>query len=292
MKKQTKKPLVSIVLPVYNAEKYLAEAIDSVLKQTYRKWELIIVDDGSTDSSAQIAQKFAKRSKRIHFFQNKTNRGVAFTANKAIKKAQGQFIARMDADDIMYHRRLEKQVVFLQENPQVVLVGTQCNLIDAQGKFMGEKLFPTDFSEIKKQAFINLPIQQPSMMVNTALLPKSFKWYRVTTLSAEEHELFFKLLQYGEIANLPQKLHKYRFHGENLSLQRPKLDFFKIFWARLKGVWKYGYTPDFLSVMINLAQLAVMLILPSKLIFPVFFYLRDLMTNSRKRIASYLLAIQ
>ena len=118
-------PLVSVVMPVFNAGDFLVAAIESILKQTYKNFEFVIVDDGSIDNSWKIISKFANKDRRIKILKNKENLGIAKTMNEAIKKAKGQFIARMDADDIALSKRLEKQVEFLLNNPDTGVLGSQ-----------------------------------------------------------------------------------------------------------------------------------------------------------------------
>ena len=112
-------PAVSVILSVYNGEKYLAEAIDSILAQTFSDFELIIVDDGSSDSTASIARAYAQRDSRIRFMQLARNMGLADARNHGIAAARGEFATMMDADDISLPQRLEKQVGFLRANPAI-----------------------------------------------------------------------------------------------------------------------------------------------------------------------------
>lgn len=270
MQKVVKKPLVSVILPVYNAGLYLSEAITSIVEQNYRHWQLIIVDDASTDNSLAIAQAFAKKYKRIQVFHNSRHQGVAQAANLALKKAQGQFIARMDGDDIALADRLAKQVEFLQDHPRVVAVGSQCQLIDATGKRIGKKNLPLKSQEIYEGLMSRLPIQQPSMMVNRTLLPKNFTWYHQNIPSGEEHQLLFRFFQYGQVRNLPETLLKYRLHGDNTSLQHPKRDAYHIFWARMQAIWQWGYQPSWKGIGLSLAEVIIVSLLPNTLVYPVF----------------------
>ena len=116
-------PLVSVIMPVYNGEKYLAEAIDSILVQTFTDFELLIVDDGSQDNSAEIIRSYEKRDSRIRFFQLERNVGSAAARNRGIASASGAYIALMDCDDVSLPKRLQKQVDFLQANPEIGAVG-------------------------------------------------------------------------------------------------------------------------------------------------------------------------
>src|SRR3989344_7971206 len=159
-----KLPLVSIVMPVYNAGDFLVEAVKSILNQTYKNFEFIIVDDASTDSSYSILKQYARKDKRIKLFNNTKNKGISISVKLAISKAKGEFIARMDADDISFPQRLEKQVEYLQKHLQTVAIGTQCLLIDKNGEIIGEKKFPQEFKDIYKYIYQFVPVQQPTLM--------------------------------------------------------------------------------------------------------------------------------
>jgi glycosyltransferase involved in cell wall biosynthesis len=269
MKKQTSN-LISIVLPVYNAGSFLREALDSVLNQTYKDWELICIDDGSTDYSLNILQEYSLVDSRIKVYKNKKNQGVSATTNFAISKCHGQYLARMDADDVMTSDRLEKQVKFLKRNPKVIVLGGQCQLINGKGEKIGQKMFPLTHKEIYKMMYEAMPIQQPTMMVNLKLLPLGFSWYENTTNTAEEVDLLFRLFEYGEFANLPDYLLNYRLHGQNLSLKNPKMTFKITYQTRKMAIKKYGYNPTLKARIANLVQYLIVSLLPGKAIFPLF----------------------
>lgn len=275
MKKQTT-PLVSVVMPVYNAGTFLYQAIESIRFQSYTNWELIAVDDASTDNSYSILREFAKMDKRIKVFRNTKRINVSATAAFALKKCRGSFIARMDADDISRSDRFEKQVKFLTKNKDVVAVGAQCNLIDREGNLIGKKSFPTNYADIRKMIFWSIPLQQPSVMINTAKLPSDFVWYDKRFNVAEEVELIFKLFQYGKVCNLPQRLLQYRIHDNNVSLQHPKKTFFLTLETRIKALWKYNYRPTIGGLVVTIVQTGLVVLLPEEWIFPLYSFVRGL----------------
>ncbi len=266
MKTIKEQTLVSILMPVYNAEAYLSETLETIQSQTYQNWELFAIDDWSTDRSYEILLNFAKQDKRIKVYRNGKHRGVAGAANLALSMIKSNYVARMDADDLMHPERIAKQLKFLKENPDVVIVGSQCFLIDQNGQKIGEKKFPTKNNDIVKMIFRSIPIQQPSMMINRSLLPKDFIAYDQNKNTAEEVELLFKLFKYGKAANLADFLHFYRLHGKNTSLKDPKKTFYLTFLTRLK----YAYKVNILDLFFNFLQLTVIFILPKKLIFPLY----------------------
>lgn len=143
--KNKNNPLVSIIMPVYNAGLFLVEAIESIINQTYENWELIIIDDASTDNSWKIIKRFKnqypKKIKVIRLKKN-LNKGGDVCANIGFQKAKGRFIARMDSDDISHSNRLEKQVKFLLNNPDIFMLGSQAWVIDKNGEIIGEKNLP------------------------------------------------------------------------------------------------------------------------------------------------------
>jgi glycosyltransferase involved in cell wall biosynthesis len=270
--KHTNKPLVSVVMPVRNAGNFLLEAIESILNQTYTNLELIVVNDASNDNTAKILSSF--KDKRMKVFKNKRRFGVTKSANLAIGKARGEYIARMDGDDIADLERIEKQVNFLNKNKNVVAVGGQCELIDSDGIKIGEKRFPFENDEIRKMIFSSVPLQQPTLMVNTNLLPKDFVWYDENYSSAEELELLFKLFKFGQIMNLRGYLLKYRIHSGNTSLKDPKKTFFLTLKTRFLAIRKYGYRPTFKGVMTTFAQIILISLIPDNWIYPIYSLIR------------------
>ncbi|MGP2571268.1 glycosyltransferase [Ornithobacterium rhinotracheale] len=210
--------LVSIILPCYNAEEFLKECIDSILSQTYQNWELIIIDDASKDSTEKIIKSF--KNSRIKYLKNNKNLGVVKSLNKGIKKAQGKYIARIDADDRMAPQRLERQIAFLFQNPEYAMVGSAHRLINAQGFTVGYYRYPQYNEEIQLyKNFIN-PFSHPSAMFKKDIF-KDFN-YSDCFPYCEDYELWFRILENHKGYNLPEALTDYRIHGENLSIQKSK----------------------------------------------------------------------
>jgi len=284
MYKRSKNSLVSIVVPVFNASDYLVATLDSILKQTHSDFELICVDDASTDDSYLILKQYAAMDSRIKVYKNAYNKGVSKTANFAISKAKSNFIARIDADDLMYETRIQKQVNFLIKNPSVVVVGGQVKLIDRKGRFIGNKNFPINHKEIYNVMYTAMSLQQGAMMVNTNLLPKNFDWYNGVR-TAEEVKLFFRLFKYGKFANLPDYVLKYRQYGESTSLKNAKKTFKITYRTRKRAVKDYGYKPTFKAKVVNELQNIVITLLPSKLIYPLFLRTRKILVGKNKIIA-------
>jgi|CXWL01.1.fsa_nt_gi glycosyltransferase involved in cell wall biosynthesis len=264
--KNQKSPTISVYMPVYNGNGFVSMAIESILSQTFKNFEFVIVDDGSTDDSWKTITKYAKKDCRIRTFRNKTNRGVSFTANFALTKCTGQFIARMDADDISFPTRLEKQLRFLKKNPDVVACGTQCLIINAENEVTGIKSFPTNPQELKPMAFYAIPMQQPSVMVNTILLPKNFTWYFDKRPYGEDVGFIFRLLQHGQIANLSEKLLFYRDTPNSLTKRKLRPTFTSTLLGRLQAV-REGHRPSIKAILVNLAQITAVYLLPASAVF-------------------------
>ena len=270
------KPLVSVCLPVYNAERYLPQCLKSIEDQTYRPLELIIIDDSSKDGSFSILSEFAKGKPWVKVSQNQHNLGVSSTFNHAVSLAQGDYIARMDADDIMDPERIAKQASFLQSHPETVIVGGQCHIIDNSGNIIGKKVFPLKHREILDMLFRTVPMQQPTVTINRSLLPQDFLYGNPYFSPAEDYGLFFSAARYGKLANLPDFTHYYREHGTNISLTKPKFTFWRIWRARLDALLHQHYRPSIKSIVIVLAQTLVILLLPEKLIYPLHKFTRGM----------------
>lgn len=211
--------LISVGIPFYNAEQYLALSIQSVISQSYESWELILVDDGSTDASLQIANNYAKYDKRIRVISDGENKKLPFRLNQIIQESKGDFIARMDADDLMHPHRLEKQLNFLINNPDFDVVSTGLISIDSKNNVKGFRAVnekTVDLNPIDGQ----YPIVHPSIMARKT-------WYIRNNYSekyprAEDYELWTRTLKANDlkIMILPELLLFYREEG---SLSKDKI---------------------------------------------------------------------
>lgn len=272
---KTKNPLVTIYMPVFNASPYLNQSIDSILTQTYSNFEFIIIDDASTDNSWKIIKSYAKKDKRIIAIKNYINLGVSLTSNIAISRAKGKLLARMDADDISFSDRIEKQVQFLTKNPKVVAIGGQCIVIDEFDNIIGNKNFPTQSKQLKDMIFWAIPMQQPSMMVNLSKLPKKFVWYAPNKSSAEEVDLMFRFMLHGQIANLEDNLLFYRHLNTSLSHKNPKSTFNLTIKSRFAAL-NLGFKPSLKAIILNLMQIIAVTLIPNHLINEIWSQLRGI----------------
>lgn len=286
MKSSIKKPLVSIVMPVYNPGIHLIEAIESILNQTFIDFEFIIVDDASTDNSWKIIKSFSKKDNRIIPLKNKINLGVSLTSNIAISQAKGKYIARMDSDDISTPDRIQKQVDFLKNNSKTVLVGGQCTIINENNQIIGEKKFPTTSKQINNMIFWAVPVQQGYMMINRTLLPKKFSWYSPSKFSAEEVDLYFNLLKFGQFANLSDNLYFYRQLSTSLSHQNPKKTFWITLKSRLRAI-NNGFYPSLIAILINILQIVIISVLPNHFIMSLWHYIRGIKKPTKITVGSF-----
>lgn len=277
-----KKSLISVIMPVYNAGDFLVEAIESILTQTYSNLEFVIVDDRSTDGSWATLQRYAKKDKRIRLYRNSKNLGVSETAKKAINHTSGNYIARMDADDVALPKRLSIQIKYLQRHSATVAIGGQCDVINQNGAVVGRKKFPTRFEDIYKYIFTFVPVQQPTLMMARNRLPKNFEFYRDGMNTAEEVELFFKLFQYGKVENVKETIHQYRIHNSNTSLMNAKTTFFLTLISRIKAVVRYDYKPTLKGVLFTFAQAVLVLVLPQSLLLLLYRRVRSMRMTTKK----------
>lgn len=200
-------------MPVYNAEKYLSLAIDSIINQSFTDWELILVNDGSTDNSEQIA--LAYTDQRIKYLKNEGNKGLIYTRNLMIEQASGEYIAFLDSDDISMPERLTQQVLFLDKNTDYGLCGTWCTMIDEMGKKMKRINMSVSSDEIKCSLLFTNTFVQSSIMIRRDILIRNP--YDKEYPLAEDYELWCRLSQLYKMQNLPQHLTLYRWHSSNIS---------------------------------------------------------------------------
>ena len=265
-----KNNLISVIMPVYNAQDFLHNSIQSILAQTHQNWELIAVDDGSSDNSYQILRSYARKDHRIKVFRNTVNKGIGETVNVALSKTKGRYIARQDADDISYPQRLEKQLSYLIDNPSIGILGTFMHEVNFAEEIMTERLVPTTHQRIKKAMFTTQAIQNPTVMIDRKKIPYRELWYNGKISPVDELDFFFRLLNTTKFANIPEFLVIYRKHSNNSSLKNIKRTFDLTFRTRLRAIFLYGYRPGLKEFLIHWAQTFVVLVLPNSLLYKLF----------------------
>lgn len=207
-------PKVSILMPVYNAGQYLSQAIDSIRSQSFKDWELILVNDGSTDDSEAIICSY--NDNRIYYAKNPVNLGLIKTLNKGIDLCGGEYIARMDADDISLTERLRIQANFLDTHPGYLMCGTNASVINNKGERTGKirNLQDNDFLQIN--LLFSPPFIHPTVMIRREVLEKNR--YDEAYKHVEDYELWCRIAKQGKIANLKDELFAYRWHDSNVSV--------------------------------------------------------------------------
>lgn len=230
---------ISVVMASHNGERFIKQAIDSILGQTYADFEFLIVDDGSTDLTAIILQEYSKRDQRIKIITNSQCLGLTKSLNIAIRQAQGEFIARMDDDDICLKNRFATQVKFLNKNTQVALCGTFGLIINENGEEIGKKNLAIGYIEIKKHLLFNNQFIHPSLMMRKVILDKE-GFYDEKFKKAQDYELVLRLARKYQVVNLPDRLIKWRMLATSISHQNREQKKFAIK-ARWQAITKYGY---------------------------------------------------
>lgn len=209
------KPRISVIMSVYNSAPFLREAVDSILNQTFGDFEFLIVDDKSTDDSLEILKSYSDN--RIQIFENQENIGLTKSLNKLLKIAKGEFIARMDADDISLPERFEKQVSFLEVNQSVVLCGTQ--IINSRDNSISS--FPITHSHIATSLLFENPIAHPTVMFNLKANALSILYNEKFDV-AQDYELWTNLIEKGNFENLNNAQLIYRNHSTNIGVIKHK----------------------------------------------------------------------
>ncbi len=231
------KPVVSVVMSVYNGEKYLRDSVESILNQTLGDFEFIIVDDGSADSSFKIMEEYARSDKRIVAIKNPSNLGLPKSLNIALKNTKGDFIARMDADDISLSERLEKQVRFLKENPSYGLVGTAYIEIDGNGKIIGNqriRFLETD-ENIKKKIVGFNPFPHCAVMFRKEI-QDSIGFYNEEFKYAQDYEFWIRIMTRYKVRNLPEVLVHKRYSNNMISVNKEKAQRFYAVKAKIRAI--------------------------------------------------------
>lgn len=198
-------------MPVYNSELYIKEAIDSILNQTFSDFELIIIDDASTDKSVEIIQSYS--DSRIHLHVKPQNSGLTKSLNYGISIAKGEYIARMDSDDISLPTRFQKQVEILDHNSNIIVCGTAYQFIGSETVIYN----PSKYENIKVGLLRDSCIGHPTVMIRKSVLEVNSILYDENMEMAEDYDLWVRLLQFGELFNFPEILLQYRIHNNQVS---------------------------------------------------------------------------
>lgn len=222
-------PVISVVMSVYNGEKYLRESINSILSQTYRDFEFIIIDDCSTDSSVAIIEGYDDN--RIKLIRNEKNMRLPASLNKGIRIASGKYIARMDADDISNSDRFARQVAYLDSHPDVVALGSSLQAIDEDGCDLYVHNAPRG-NKLDKYYLMPSPMAHPTVMMRRDVIVNNNLFYDEQYSSAQDYDLWLRIIKKFKIDNLPDILLRYRIQNNSISVvkrQQQQDNTYKIF---------------------------------------------------------------
>lgn len=204
------KTLISVVIPAYNCAQYLQESLNSILTQTYKPIEVIVVNDGSTDNTDQILSSI--KDSRLKVINNEKNSGIVYSLNAGIKEASSDYIARMDSDDIAHPMRIEEQIAYLIKNKHVAVLGTHFEFLSHNTVVK----FPSEHNQIKSRLFYSNSLGHPTVMINRKIVGDDLA-YKEQYKYAEDYELWNRLSHKYTIENLPLNLLKYRIHPNQIS---------------------------------------------------------------------------
>lgn len=225
MNRQTE-PLVSVIMPIFNAQRFLEPAIHSILEQTHKNFELIIVDDGSKDESWDIVTRLGKADARIHLIRLQKNQGISIACNTGLNVARGKYIARMDSDDVSLPDRLSRQVKFMETHPNIGVLGGGMRFMAESGKLSG--ISPQFFGDlaIRWNLFFESPFFHPTVILRKSLLDEYGLQYDPSySQGAEDYELWSRLLQVTKGENLQDIVLHYRLHPNSNSLRHVNLEY-------------------------------------------------------------------
>lgn len=264
-------PLISVIMPVYNNDKYVSYAIESILNQTYKNFEFIIIDDCSTDSSWEIIQQYAKKDKRIKAYKNPENLKIVKTRNKGFLLASknAKYYAIFDSDDISLLNRLEKEMNFLEQNPNYGLVGSNIFIIDENNKKYAFRKYPYLDKEIKKKILLFSPFAQPSVMIRSKLL-KEIGYYdnRYTGIPCEDYDLWLRIINKSKGYNFKEPLIYYRINKNQAKKTHLKV----VLKNTIQLQWNWFLKGRFFNLLIplNLFILICLLMFPSSFVLFLF----------------------
>jgi glycosyltransferase involved in cell wall biosynthesis len=243
------RPMVSVVMPVFNAENYLEQAIESILNQSYTNLDIVIINDGSTDNSKNIILNF--EDKRLRYFENPVNWGIVKTRNRCLEEARGKYIAVLDSDDIAFPERIKEQVEFLENNPDYGMCGSYFQTIDGNGKFLKNVRFPSNDKDARTYLIVHNCFCHSTIMMRSKLA-KEFQYLAGYDV-AEDYLLWYEISKITKIINLPVYTTFYRVHQKNISTTKNNVMFGIVnkINARILDDLNIKYSPEELEIHSN-----------------------------------------
>jgi glycosyltransferase involved in cell wall biosynthesis len=259
-------PRVSVLMPTYNNGRFLGEAVESIRLQSFSDLEFIIVDDASTDGSRHLLEAHAREDPRIRVLRNDRNRGIVHSLNKGLSVCRGDYVARMDGDDIALPARIERQIAVLDENPGIVVLGGAISYIDGKGHDMGI----VRRSGVKRSLLARNPLLHPTVIFRRDVLVRHGLAYGERYRYAEDYYLWLQMSRLGSLDAVGDLVLKYRLTRETTRMRHLK----GVLWATLKvkaaGVFQLGIRPEPADLVRFLAE-GMLMFLPSSLVKALYF---------------------
>jgi glycosyltransferase involved in cell wall biosynthesis len=238
-------PVVSVVMSVFNGQAFLREAIESILSQTFHDFEFLVIDDGSTDSTAGILASYASRDGRMRVVHHE-NKGRAASLNIGINIATGGYIARMDADDIALPHRLQEQLDFMERHAEVGLLGGAAEVINRAGQILSIYRPPLEDSEIRSTLVHHNVFFHPTVVMRKEVVVAS-GGYRKALLDADDYDLWLRIAERSQLANLGEPVLRYRIHPDQVSVRNLRHQVLCVLAARTAASLRRRGSPDPLS---------------------------------------------
>lgn len=273
-----KEPAVSVLMPVYNAEAYLSKALESIINQSLRDIEIILVDDGSSDHSAEIIDRYAREDARIRVVRHSKNQGIVTALNNGLMACHGTFIARMDADDISEPFRLEKQLEVMHANPDIGVLGSAVSYIDENGTPLGI-IRPC---ALPASLLACSPLLHPTVMMRHRLLRDKQLQYEEQYRYAEDYMLWLKISQFSTLKALDEPLVQYRITDSATRCRHLRGMLVATLRAKWHAMRQLGIHPHAMDI-IRFAMECLLLIMPTSLTWRAY---RSVLKRKHRRIAA------
>jgi GT2 family glycosyltransferase len=243
---------VTVLVPAYNGEAYIGKAIESILSQSYRDFELLLIDDGSHDRTPEILAHYAAADPRVRILRH-DNHGVGYTLNRGMREARGRYIAELGADDVALPGRLEKQVAFMDKHPDYVAVGGYLRIVDPDDRPIGLRKYPTTDERLRACMLLYNPFGSPAIMYrrHAALAAGG---YTARFATCEDYDFLLRLAKRGKVANLAEPLTAYRFHGGSTKSTKTIRALRDTVSIKRVAFSEYGYRPTITARAVNAAQ--------------------------------------
>lgn len=248
-------PTISVLMPVYNAERYVGAAVESILAQSFSDFEFIIVDDGSKDGSLAMLQKYADKDQRIRIV-SRPNTGIVGALNDGLALCRADWVVRMDADDWSYPQRFERQLAFMKEHPDYLAAGTDHELMDSDGDCIGVRHFPHTAEQIINTMLSGeCCVLHPTVIMQRAILTK-LGGYRHEYQWVEDYDLFLRIMEQGLLINQPEPLIRYRMHANSVCLTRHSTQVQLTVQVCNEARIRWGKSPDITAAQLGSWEIA------------------------------------